>query len=330
MSERRRQAFGRGPKAQEVSDDEAPLSRLIAARRAPPLEPLVRSAEDLCSRLLAVDATPERLTRLRQAAENAVRAHIGDAEGRVTQQDVQHALDVYDRIFFGASLLPRAGAAFRSRTILGRYSGGAGIAINAELLASARSGEACNGLVCADRAAVFLSVLQHELCHLSVQTCCRDPRSHGHRFQALARKLFGHTDFRHSLGAATETVEGKGRVPNRSDFRKGQTVEWTEEGRTHRAIVDELHPRRALLTRADGKQLHVSFSRLRPSGELLAAPLPYRSLFSVGDSIRFARGSLQGVTGKVEKLGRTRAQVRVGERSYVAHFERLDRLHGAA
>lgn len=64
-----------------------------------------------------------------------------------------------------------------------------------------------NGIPCSSRLECFLNVLLHESVHALINCTCSIPRkerpsalgSHGKVFQAVAKVLFGHTDFRHEL-----------------------------------------------------------------------------------------------------------------------------------
>lgn len=66
-----------------------------------------------------------------------------------------------------------------------------------------------NGLKCYNQLECMLHVFTHELVHLIIFVFCSDqnvPGGHGPAFKQITQSLFGHTDFRHSLGIDAENV----------------------------------------------------------------------------------------------------------------------------
>lgn len=61
--------------------------------------------------------------------------------------------------------------------------------------------ENTNGLQCRDQLKCLMITLEHEIVHLVVNIWCRSQDdAHGGHFMTLVHNLFGHSDFRHSLG----------------------------------------------------------------------------------------------------------------------------------
>jgi hypothetical protein len=57
-----------------------------------------------------------------------------------------------------------------------------------------------NGISCCSRAECLEIVLEHEIVHMLVRLFCpHSGRSHGKNFMTIARGVFGHKDFYHSL-----------------------------------------------------------------------------------------------------------------------------------
>ena len=75
--------------------------------------------------------------------------------------------------------------------------------------------ETSSGIQCTDQLTAFQLTFEHELVHLMITIWAKDEivvgerrQVHGPLFQALARNIFGHTDFRHSIGRGlTESPE---------------------------------------------------------------------------------------------------------------------------
>lgn len=63
-----------------------------------------------------------------------------------------------------------------------------------------------NGLRCCSRAECTLLVLEHEIIHLLIMIFCREKNQHGPTFVTLAKNLFGHTKFTHSLNRGDAIV----------------------------------------------------------------------------------------------------------------------------
>jgi hypothetical protein len=62
--------------------------------------------------------------------------------------------------------------------------------------------EKANGINCHNHTECFQLVMEHEMIHLLIQLLEIPVRmSHGPEFRRLASKLFGHTDFHHTLGS---------------------------------------------------------------------------------------------------------------------------------
>jgi len=56
------------------------------------------------------------------------------------------------------------------------------------------------GLQCRDQLSCLQLTFEHELIHLLIYFRQIKERSHGPQFRKLAQKIFGHTDFRHTIG----------------------------------------------------------------------------------------------------------------------------------
>lgn len=97
--------------------------------------------------------------------------------------------------------------------------------------------EIVNGRVCSDRLMCLQLVMEHELIHILFFLFDRFQRgidpihsAHGKLFQCMAHAYFGHTDFRHEMGADPEAMK-------REDIRVGMFVRFTYTKRGQDDIV---------------------------------------------------------------------------------------------
>jgi len=187
--------------------------------------------------------------------------------------------DLYDKYVFNGYLnkeYPNVvfGNSIKSNKVLGYYEPRyQRIRINGNLLMSSLQTdkpEACNGVVCHTHLDILLNVFEHELVHLIVQNNCKNRRKHhGEWFQAVARQLFGHTQFRHSLGRPVNSSEydeeGGVMLNTRARFKPGERVDFKmpNGNLVKNCTIKKLNPTRALLICPEKKKWRVGYTFIR-------------------------------------------------------------------
>jgi hypothetical protein len=66
-----------------------------------------------------------------------------------------------------------------------------------------------NGIGCNNPLECMINIFSHELTHLIIRAFCNQyniPGGHSNTFKAICRNLYGHTDFRHTLGINQDTT----------------------------------------------------------------------------------------------------------------------------
>lgn len=126
------------------------------------------------------------------------------------------------------------------------------------------------GLLCNNRMQAMQRILEHELIHLVEMlvwedSCCAAPR-----FQAIAGRLFGHTEHKHDLITQQE------RAASKFNIRVGSHVQFRHEGSWYKGTVNRITRRATVLvTDASGQlyddgarysKYYVPISHLRPAG----------------------------------------------------------------
>lgn len=111
------------------------------------------------------------------------------------------------------------------------------------------------GVLCTNRLQAMQRILEHELIHLVEMlvwddSCCAAPR-----FQAIARRLFGHTEHKHDLITQQE------RAARKFNIRVGTRVSFTHEGKPRTGTVNRITRRATVLVLDTSGQLYDDGSR---------------------------------------------------------------------
>ena len=207
--------------------------------------------------------------------------------------DLQNMAEHYDRLFFDGSCLALArhhGMQFRwskrmtstggktvRTTHFDRRTGSQQtryeIVLSATLLFQTFSDLQrpirVTGILCTNRLQAMQRILEHELIHLVEMliwedSCCAAPR-----FQAIASRLFGHTEHKHDLITQQE------RAARKFNVRVGSRVSFQHEGIRRIGTVNRITRRATVLvTDADGqlyddgrryRKFYVPISHLQPA-----------------------------------------------------------------
>lgn len=105
-----------------------------------------------------------------------------------------------------------------------------------------------NGLVCMDRLQAMQRVFEHELIHLvellfwGTSSCRQD------RFQSLARRIFGHTEYTHRLITRTERARAL------YGIGVGERVSFSFEGSRRTGVVNRITRRATVLVESENGQ----------------------------------------------------------------------------
>lgn len=207
--------------------------------------------------------------------------------------DLQHMAELYDKLFFDGHCLKLArhfGMQFRwskrmtstggktvrtihtdrrSQTQQTRYE----IVLSATLLfqtfSDLKRPIRVTGVLCTNRLQAMQRILEHELIHLVEMlvwddSCCAAPR-----FQAIAARLFGHTEHKHDLITQQE------RAARKFNVRVGSQVSFQHEGHWYTGTVNRITRRATILVPDESGQLYddgrsyrkyyVPISHLRPA-----------------------------------------------------------------
>lgn len=97
------------------------------------------------------------------------------------------------------------------------------------------------GMVCTDRLQAVQRIMEHELVHLVEMLVWNQSQCSQQRFQEIALRLFGHTDFRHRLILAREKVIAQ------YGIRPGMTVRFRFDGVEHTGLVNRINKRATVL-----------------------------------------------------------------------------------
>ena len=101
------------------------------------------------------------------------------------------------------------------------------------------------GLKCHTRLDALMRVMEHELVHLAELLAWNSSSCSQDRFQAIAWRVFGHTDYRHALITPRERAAEMGVSP-------GAHVRFERRGQTLQGIVNRVTRRATVLVPADG------------------------------------------------------------------------------
>lgn len=128
------------------------------------------------------------------------------------------------------------------------------------------------GVLCTNRLQAMQRILEHELIHLVEMlvwddSCCAAPR-----FQAIASRLFGHTEHKHDLITQQE------RAARKFNIRVGTLVTFMHEGVRRMGTVNRITRRATVLVLDAAGQLYDDGKRYRkyyvPVSHLEPAPTP--------------------------------------------------------
>jgi len=97
------------------------------------------------------------------------------------------------------------------------------------------------GLECRDRLEAMQRVCEHELVHLLEMFLWKDSSCAGGRFQGIAGRFFGHTDYRHDLITQSE------RAARKFDLRVGSLVRFRHDGQDWVGRVNRITRRATVL-----------------------------------------------------------------------------------
>lgn len=186
----------------------------------------------------------------------------------VGRDDLVRMIRMYDDLFFDGKILPVAQAEGLSFGLSSRMTRVAGKMVTHyphgnheaprqfELILSstllfqtfedeARSAEV-TGRVCKDRLEAMQRVAEHEFVHLIEMLIWNDGNCSESRFQSIAQRYFGHTDYRHDL------ITQRERALSKFNIRVGDEVRFRHDRRVLTGRVNRI-TRRATILVQDGK-----------------------------------------------------------------------------
>lgn len=99
----------------------------------------------------------------------------------------------------------------------------------------------CCGLVCRDRLDALQRIMEHEIVHLVELLLWDRSRCARPRFQAIARRFFGHTEHTHAL------ITPRERAFVRFGVHPGATVRFRCDGTEHTGVVNRIGQRATVL-----------------------------------------------------------------------------------
>jgi hypothetical protein len=224
----------------------------------------------VCTFLLEKKFTEQQRKKLQELIHNEMVQRIGLNFKTISSSDIDYLFKRIDYLFCGNSLKglhpkpvarlfeiwekPRKGT-------LGDYNYEQNvIRINSELLLKALSEdphEVCNGTVCKSRVAVLQSVVEHEIVHMIVMRSCYERASHGKNFMDIARKIFGHTKFTHSIGSKVSVIGD--RLLVKSDFKELQQVSFVSKNNIITGTITKLNPVNAVVLTQDLRKYNVPY-----------------------------------------------------------------------
>lgn len=184
---------------------------------------------------------------------------------RVGRDDLVRMIRMYDDRFFGNKIVPTAEAEGLSFGLSSRMTRVAGklvthyphgnhhgrrqfeLVLSTTLLFQTfedvgRPVEV-TGLACRDRLEAMQRIAEHELVHLVEMLIWNDGNCSGPRFQSIASRYFGHTDYRHDLITQRERALAK------FNIRVGDQVRFSHEGKSMTGRVNRITRRATVLVR---------------------------------------------------------------------------------
>lgn len=174
----------------------------------------------LCKYLVESSYSEQQRKELQKVVEDEMTKRLGKMFKTINDADLDYLFKRIDYLFCGNSLqtlVPQPIAKCMEPEYIRKSEGTLGsfelrtntVRINTKLLLESMENkvhEVCNGVVCKTRVSVLLSVVEHEIVHMIVSNSCWEMQSHGKNFMTIAKKIFGHTLYRHSLGREVSLV----------------------------------------------------------------------------------------------------------------------------
>ena len=201
---------------------------------------------DLCTVLMGIKYTDDQRIKLQSVIHSEMVQRLGTHFTTIKDSDIDYLFRRIDYLFCGDSLqklnpppvaqLMEPGYRSKTPMTLGDYITRTNtIRINTPLLLSSRPEDVCNGVVCKSRIAILQSVVEHEMVHMIVNNSCLEQLSHGKNFVIIAKKIFGHTHYRHAIGKDVSVIDGRAAV--KTDFRVGEEIHFqTKTGMVYGTI----------------------------------------------------------------------------------------------
>ena len=176
----------------------------------------------------------------------ASRTMNGPNFSRVGRDDLTRMIHFYDDRFFGGKIVPTASAEGLRFSLSSRMTSTAGkmvtqyrdgnydgkrsfqLVLSSTLLfqtfEDVSRPVAVAGCPCKDRVDAMQRVAEHELVHLVEMLIWNDGNCNEARFQSIAHRYFGHTDYQHHL------ITQRERAAIKFDIRVGDTVSFHHDG----------------------------------------------------------------------------------------------------
>ncbi|MDG2221076.1 MAG: hypothetical protein P8L85_06835 [Rubripirellula sp.] len=182
---------------------------------------------------------------------------------RIARDDLVRMIRLYDERFFGGKILPTAQAEGLTFSISSRMTRVAGklvtqypqgnyegrrqfeLVISSTLLFQTfeEPGQPVEvtGRICGDRLEAMQRVAEHEFVHLIEMLIWNDGNCSEARFQSIANRYFGHTDYRHGL------ITQRERALRKFNIRVGDYVYFRRDGEKLRGRVNRITRRATVL-----------------------------------------------------------------------------------
>ncbi len=183
---------------------------------------------------------------------------------RMGRDDLVRMIRMYDDLFFGGRILPTAEAEGLSFGLSSRMTRIAGklvthypqgnhdglrkfeLVLSSTLLFQTFEDDVdrpveVTGRLCRDRLEAMQRVAEHELVHLVEMLIWNDGNCSEARFQSIANRYFGHTDYRHDLITQRERALAK------FNIRVGDNVRFAHEGKFLKGRVNRITRRATVL-----------------------------------------------------------------------------------
>lgn len=241
-----------------------PSRRPPATDAIPPRDParLSAMAGEVAIRTFTPDEIRAKQRTIYDATLTLSRVIDGPNFTRVEPSDLSRMIRLYDEHFFGGRLMPLVDAegvefaySKRMTSVAGmmttRYPAGEHgprtfkLALSSPLLFQTfRDVDRpidVTGVRCHDRLEAMQRVAEHELVHLVEMLVWNDGNCNQPRFQSIARRYFGHTDYRHQL------ITQRERAATKFNIRVGDSVQFEADGRTLRGRVNRITRRATVL-----------------------------------------------------------------------------------